>query len=215
MEKNAKLQHKNVKSCAFWVTLYLLWGQCGHMMRTCASRNPRCGQNTHFSNEFQWFYKSLWGYFGVPLGSLCALWDHFGGTLGSLWAMKGSLGHFGITLESPLVCEGQFSKNTHSVQYMLMIFCTTLVSTCGHFGVTLRYFGYMEVTLDHSWVTLSPLGMAFEHTMRICAFKSLSVRNMYIFPLILNVFINRMHLTDRKWVSVCQNWVSTRNVTFV
>ena len=119
-------------------------------------------------------------------------------TLGSLWAMKSSLGHFGITLESPLVCEGQFSKNTHSVHYMLMIFYTALVLTCGHFGLTLRYFGYMEVTLDHSWVTLSPLGMHFEHMMRICAFKSLSVQNIHIFPMNLNDFINRMHLTDRK-----------------
>ena len=140
----------------------------------------------------------------MPLVSLCPLWDHFGGTFWSLWghfelwAMKGSLGHFGITLESLLVGESPFSKNTHSVQYMLMIFCTTLVSTCGHFGVMLRYFGYMKVTLDHSWVTLPPLGMPFEHTMPICAFKSLSVRNMHIFPLILNDFISRMHLTDRK-----------------
>ena len=122
-----------------------------------------------FINPFGVTLGCLWGHFahfGITSGPL---FGHFGITLGN---EKGSLGHFGTTSESPLVCEGQFSKNTHSVQYMLMIFCTTLVSTCGHFGVTLRYFGYMEVTLAHSWVTLSPLGMHFEHMMRICAFKS-------------------------------------------
>ena len=135
-------------------------------------------------------FGSLCNYFGVNVGIWCVhvpsgplnlpkiqifptnfndFINPFGVTLGCLW---GHFAHFGITLDSPLVCEGEFSKNTHSVQYMLMIFYTALVLTCGHFGVTLRYFGYMEVTLDHSWVTLSPLGMHFEHMMRICAFKS-------------------------------------------
>ena len=104
--------------------------------------------------------------FGVTLGCLWGHFAHFGITSGPLF------GHFGITLESPLVCEGPFSKNTHSVQYKVIVFYTALVLTCGHFGVTLRYFGYMKMTLDHSWVTLSPLGMHFEHMMRICAFKS-------------------------------------------
>ena len=68
--------------------------------------------------------------------------------------MKGSLGHFGITLESLLVCEGPLSKK-HSfcpidVNDLLYNSGVNLRSLRGHVEVLWVYGGDLGSLLDHS-----------------------------------------------------------------
>ena len=110
--------------------------------------------------------------FGVTLGCLWGHFAHFGITSGPLF------GHFGITLGNDRLfgslwdhfgCEGPFSKNTHSVQYMLMIFLyssgVNLRSLRGHVEVLWVYGGDFGSLLGHS---VTPWDALWAHDAYMC-----------------------------------------------
>ena len=61
--------------------------------------------------------RAFWGHFGRTCGIWGSIWGYFGVSLGSVWVSVGDFGsldgYFAKVVESLWVYEGPFSKHTH------------------------------------------------------------------------------------------------------